>query len=206
MLVDMKRLILTAALIGSMFVTSPGMAQLRGADSGAFYCDRNLVRVGDPIWRVGRRCPEPFWVERWQEPLGYDRLGRPLAFGAEAIETWYLNFGHRRLMRRLTFRNGHLIREESLGYGVPHVPGTRRCDARKLQHAGDTVGEIYARCGEPDYRYDFSTSIGPHYGGPWPLPRGSDHQLWAYDFGRGRLVRELYFIDGRLIHSRVESP
>lgn len=191
---------LSVVLIG----LAAGILPVPEAAARDLYCGSNLVRIGDPIWRVGRRCPEPFWVERWQQPLAFDRLGRPLGHHADSIEVWYLNFGPRRHMRRLTFRNGHLDRAESLRYGVEWEPGSRRCTARELETAGDTVGEIYARCGEPDFRYDFSTTIGPYYGGPWPLPVGTERFLWAYDFGGGRFVRELFFIDGRLIHSRAE--
>lgn len=174
-----------------------------GQADASLYCGRNLVKTGDPIYLVGRKCPEPFWTERWQDVI-YNRFGHPIPPSAETVEVWYLNFGRRRMMRALTFRNGRLRHIESLDYGVAYEPGSRRCSTRELEHAGNSAGEIYARCGEPDYRYDFS-SIGPWYGGPWPPPRGSHREIWTYDMGGDRFARELYFVDGQLIHSRSES-
>lgn len=188
-----------------LFVLAAALLLAWPAAHASFYCGRYMVSAGDAIWRVGRVCPDPFWVERWQEPHFFDRGGFPLGFGSDTIEVWYLNFGDRRLMRRLIFRNGRLERETGLRYGVGHVPGTRRCTAHELAQAGDTIGEIYARCGEPDFRYDFSPFLAPYFGGPGPLPHGTDRQVWAYDYGAGRLVRELLFIDGRLIRTRAEQ-
>lgn len=173
-----------------------------GQAEASLYCGRDLVKKGDPIYLVGRKCPEPFWVERWQDVI-HNHFGHPIA-AADTIEVWYLNFGQRRMMRALTFRNGRLRRIDKLDYGVSYKPGSQRCTTRELEQAGGSAGEIYARCGEPDYRYDFS-AISPWYGGPWPPPRGSRQEIWAYDMGPGRFVRELYFVDGRLIHTRVES-
>lgn len=177
---------------------------LAGEAAAAIFCGNNLVRQGDPIYRVANRCPEPFWVERRQAARFLGEHGDQPVYGSDTIESWYLNFGPRRMMRRLVFVNGRLDRQETLGYGVAYTPGSRRCDRRDFEHAGDTAGEIYARCGEPDYQYDFSTRIGPYYGGPWPIPEGVEREIWAYDLGRGRMIRELFFVDGRLIHIRTE--
>ena len=37
------------------------------------------------------------------------------------FEAWYYNFGPRQLLRRLVFRDGFLVREETLGYGVDEI-------------------------------------------------------------------------------------
>lgn len=192
---QLKKFILPVLLITALLVGEHADASM--------YCGRDLVKRGDPIYLVGRKCPEPFWVERWQDMV-YNRFGQPIGPTAQTVEIWYFNFGQRRLMRALTFRNGRLSSINTLDYGVPFEPGTRRCTARELERAGGSAGEIYARCGEPDYRYDFST-IGPYYGGPWPPPQGAHREIWAYDMGPGRFIRELYFVDGRLIHTRTDS-
>ncbi|MFW5926736.1 MAG: DUF2845 domain-containing protein, partial [Wenzhouxiangella sp.] len=85
---------------------------------------------------------------------------------------------------------------DALGYGVDHPPGSRRCTPGELARAGGTIAEIYARCGEPDYRYELPTRDRyGYYGGP--AARGR-HERWTYDFGRRHHPRELLFVDGRL--------
>ena len=193
----MNRLAITGyALAGLLSVMWAAPAQ------AAIYCGENLVRQGDPIYRVADRCPEPFWVERRQAARLLGRQAGQPVYGSDTVESWY--FGPRRMMRRLVFINGRLERQDTLGYGVPWNPGSRSCDTQAFEHAGDTAGEVYAHCGEPDYRYDFSTNIGPYYGGPWPIPRGVEREIWAYDPGPGRMIRELFFVDGELIHLRTQ--
>ena len=167
------------------------------AQARSFYCERQLVSVGDPIWSVARKCPDPFWSERFDRVRARDRRGDVLA--AETVEWWYLNFGQRRLMRRLEFVDGRLNRIDRLGYGVDFEPGSRRCTVRQLENAGRTMGEIYARCGEPDYQYAFPL---PGDSGRWLGPGRPpvDRRIWVYDFGGRFHVRELLFIDGHLEH------
>lgn len=165
------------------------------SSTDSLHCGRELVRAGDPIWQVGRKCPEPFWEEHYDRARAYDRLGRPLDFNR--YEIWTLNFGQRRLMRRLVFVNGTLARIDALGYGVDYHPGSRRCTPRELSTAGGTIAEIYARCGEPDHRYGLP---GP---GLYDYRSGPAHhrevrELWTYDFGSRHHPRELLFVDGRL--------
>lgn len=168
------------------------------ASADQFYCERRLVQVGDPIWQVGRSCPRPFWREDYEEPAARDARGRVL--GWQRVEVWTLNFGANRFMRRLVFRNGYLIRVENLGYGVRWEPGSRRCSWRDLEQAGDTAAEVYAHCGEPDFRYPLASPYGHGgYGGPWAAGYGQ-RERWVYDFSSGRQARELDFFNGRLQH------
>jgi len=105
---------LCAALLGIM-ITLPAQA-LR--------CDRNVISTGDLKIEVRRHCGEPLSVEEWYEhpPLQIfdDELGYfvPRASGRPVhMEEWIYNFGPRRLMRKLTFRDSELIKIESLDYG-----------------------------------------------------------------------------------------
>ena len=185
----MSVLKLIVAGLGAFMMAAP-------ASADRFYCDSRLVQVGDPIWRVGRVCPEPFWREDFDRPSAVDRRGRTLAW--ERQEVWTLNFGQRRLMRRLVFIDGELRHVESLGYGVPWTPGSRRCSPGDLARAGETTAEIFARCGEPDYRYDLSPP-GPGFG---YAGAHQQRERWTYDFGPRAHPRELEFRNGRL--QRIE--
>ena len=170
------------------------------AAADTLQCNRQIVRSGDPIWQVARKCPEPFWREHYDRTSAADRFGRPLEL--QRVEVWTLNFGQRRMMRRLVFINGRLTRIHSLGYGVDYTPGSRRCTPHELNNAGDTVAEIYARCGEPDYSYELPTpGLYGYHGG---RVESQERLSWTYDFGSRFHPRELLFIDGRLHTIRSE--
>lgn len=165
---------------------------LAGGVNDGFYCDRRLVTVGDPVWEVARKCPDPFWNETFDRARLFDAYGHPIAF--ERIEVWVINFGASRFMRRLEFVDGRLERARSLGYGVDHRPGSRRCRPNELHGAGDTVAEVFARCGEPDHAYTVPAGRPYAAGGG----RSAQRRTWVYDFGHRHQPRELLFIGGRL--------
>lgn len=190
MLWTMKSMISFIFVVVGLMLMMPAAVEAR-----ALYCDGRLVQVGDPIWQVGRACPEPFWREDFDEPISRDRRGHTV--GWQRVESWTLNFGPNRFMRRLIFLNGTLHRIESLGYGVRWEPGTNRCNWRDLEQAGNTAAEIFARCGEPDYRYQLPAS--PQFGGrAGPAPVYGQRERWIYDYNQGRNARELLFHNGRL--------
>lgn len=170
----------------------------------ALHCGNRLVDEGDPQYYVAEVCPRPYWVERWGVPYDRGHYSGPYgaAYSSYQYEAWYINFGPRKLMRRLLFRNGYLVGEETLGRGVGFKPGSRRCSARELRQSGDSSGEIYANCGEPDYIYDEPVTVYPRRGRHGH--RGPAHVVyrarWIYDFGSRRFDRELIFEDGRLLY------
>jgi hypothetical protein len=189
------------AMIGRVLVLMASIvaAPTLWGSADSIFCGNQLVRAGDPIWQVARKCPEPFWQESYDRARAVDRFGRALEL--QRMEVWTLNFGQRRLMRRLVFVNGRLSRIHALGYGVDFPPGSRRCAPRELATAGDTIAEIYARCGEPDYSYDIpSPGVYGYHGGPAQQER----RLWTYDFGARHHPRELMFVDGRLHTIRTQ--
>lgn len=165
-----------------------------GVNDG-FYCGRKIVSVGDPLWEVARKCPEPFWKETYDRPLAADRHGRVLEMGR--VEVWTLNFGARHFMRRLEFVNGRLSRVRELGYGVNFEPGSRGCSPHELNRAGETVAEVFARCGRPDHSYDIPA---PRYHGYFGASarQSGERRVWTYEFGPRLQPRELLFVDGRL--------
>jgi hypothetical protein len=160
----------------------------------AMRCGNRLVAEGDRDVQVRGRCGDPYWTDRWStlEVVG---AGGPVERQASVgFEAWYYNFGPRQLLRRLVFRDGFLVREETLGYGVDEI-GTD-CDPRRgIQ--GLTAGELVARCGEPDTRHVQADTLVQR-----PLPsierwRDQRREEWIYDTGDRRRLRLVRFVDGR---------
>lgn len=164
-----------------------------GVNDG-FWCGQRIVQAGDRIWEVARQCPEPFWRETYERPAAVDRSGHVL--GLERVEVWTLNFGANQFMRQLYFVNGRLSEVRNLGYGVEYEPGSRRCGPHDVSTAGETIAEVYARCGPPDYSYELSAPPAHGYSGhARPLDK---RRIWTYQFGPRQRPRELLFVDGRL--------
>lgn len=170
------------------------------AASEGFWCGQRIVKVGDPVWEVARRCPDPFWEETYDRPAAIDRHGR--ALGLERVEVWTLNFGPSQFMRRLEFVNGRLARVRKLGYGVEFEPGSRDCGPYELTEAGETIAEVFARCGRPDHSYEIPA--GPAYGYTGGARYPGERRVWTYEFGPRQRPRELLFVDGRL--RRISLP
>lgn len=162
--------------------------------ASTLYCGRHLVKPGDLTYQVSQICPEPFFIERWNynNPYGYAHLHG-------GYEAWLINFGSRKLIRRLVFFNGYLQRVEELDHGVPFEPGSRSCSARDLENVGGSIGEVFANCGRPDFEY-YSDPFLFHS----PFLAGSpgfivNETRWVYTYGRRASDRELIFRDGRLV-------
>lgn len=160
--------------------------------SDSFYCGRSLVKTGDLMHRVAQACPQPFWVERWAFPV---RFGLPVYVGN--YEAWSINFGSRRLLRRLVFHNGYLTRIQTLEHGVAFEPGSKRCRPLDIERAGNTASEIFARCGEPDYRYTELPVLQQPFHDPRLPVFVANRERWVYSFKRAN-DRELVFQDGHL--------
>ncbi len=159
----------------------------------SLYCGRHLIKQGDLSYQVAQVCPEPFFIERWNyaDPYGYVHLHG-------GYEAWLINFGSRKLIRRLVFRNGYLERVDELEHGVSFEPGSRRCSAQDLANAGNSIGEVFAKCGSPDFEYRSEPFL---YHSPYLAGTPGfivDETRWVYTFGRRASDRELIFRDGRL--------
>lgn len=181
-----------AALILAFLASAPSAFALR--------CDSRLVQTGDADFQVRERCGAPYWIDRFvdTEVVG---AGRPVELQKDVpIEVWYYNFGPRRLIARLVFRDGRMVGEESLGYGVDEIG--EACGPN-LPLAGMSAGEVYARCGEPQSR---RVSNGYVVRRPAPgIERWRDlrDEDWTYDFGDNRFLRVLHLRNGRV--ESVES-
>ncbi|GAA0710902.1 DUF2845 domain-containing protein [Dokdonella soli] len=164
----------------------------------AMRCGNRLVSDGAQDFQVRERCGEPFWTDRYTniEVIGANgplERQRSLQF-----DVWYYNFGPRQLMRRLVFREGVLLREDALGYGVDAIGSD--CNPNRLAD-GLSSGELVARCGEPASRRDLSETIVRRPAPGVELWRDHRREEWVYDFGDNRLVRIVRIVrlsDGRV--------
>jgi Protein of unknown function (DUF2845) len=174
------------ALLAALLATAPAQA-LR--------CNGRLVDTGDHAVQVERRCGEPYWIETYSEWLvvGENRaLERRIE---RQLEAWYYNFGPDRLLHRLLFVDGRLVRDDTLGYGVSEIGA--RCNYDSLDR-GLSIGEVVARCGLPasqNRRYGLVT-LRDDSG--LAREREARRDEWIYDPGSGRRLQLIVFVDGRV--------
>lgn len=161
----------------------------------AMRCGSYVINQGLQDFQVRDRCGEPFWTDRY---TSVDVVG---AWGPEEVQrtvqydVWYYNFGPRQFMRKFLFRDGALMREETLGYGVDEIGAD--CNPMR-DYAGFSAGELYARCGEPvSRRIENDTLVRRPAPG---LERWRDRRReeWIYDFGEMRFLRVVRLVNGRV--------
>lgn len=85
-------------------------------------CGSGIVSQGDPVFALRQRCGEPAQVEHFENktPIErYDPLNDRfiLQYQSDPYEIWTYNFGPRRLINRVTIRNGLVERIDTGGYG-----------------------------------------------------------------------------------------
>ena len=161
----------------------------------AMRCGNRLVSSGDQDFQVRDRCGAPFWSDRYVQVDVIGAYGPVERQTTTAFDVWYYNFGPSQLMRRLVFREGRLIAEDTLGYGVSEIGGD--CDPKRILD-GLSSGELIARCGEPSSRRgQYDTIVRRSAPG---LERWGDERReeWIYDFGDRRRVRIVHLVDGRV--------
>lgn len=167
-------------------------------DAAALRCGGRVVDTGDYDFQVRERCGEPYWYETYSELRVIGAHG-PLEHRVERVfEDWYYNFGSNRLVQRLRFRDGRLVRVEALGYGSGSIGG--QCNDVALSR-GTTSGELVLRCGEPasrTARYRDNV-IRDGYG---ERIRPQRYEEWVYRFSDSRYARLVVLVDGKI--SRVE--
>jgi hypothetical protein len=176
-----------ALLALCLLLASPAAQALR--------CGNRLVVDGARDYQVRERCGDPYWSEH---DVRVEIVGRDGALELQRevqFDVWYYNFGPRQLLRRLEFRDGRLVHEGTLGYGVDEIGAS--CDANLLVE-GLATGELVARCGEPASRRSLTDTVVRR-----PAPgieqwQGVQREEWVYDFGDRRLVRILQVLDGRV--------
>lgn len=161
----------------------------------AMRCGSRLVTDGMQDFQVRERCGAPYWTDRY---TSIDVLGANGPLERQhlvQLDVWYYNFGPRQLLRRLVFRDGILLREDTLGYGVDTIGSD--CNPNRLLD-GLSAGELVARCGEPASRRDLSQTIVRRPAPGVELWRDQRREEWVYDLGDSRFVRIVRMIDGRV--------
>lgn len=161
----------------------------------AMRCGNRVVNEGLQDFQVQERCGAPFWTDRYTNVDVIGAYGPLERQRTVQYDVWYYNFGPRQFMRKFLFRDGELIGEETLGYGVDEI-GTD-CNPMR-DYGGLTAGELYARCGEPASRRVQDDTIVRR-----PLPgverwRDLRREQWIYDFGDARFLRVVNLVNGRV--------
>lgn len=173
-------------------------------DAEAVRCGSKLIKEGDPVSRLERYCPEPFWIERWSNPAALDNSPYAVQL-TDGMEAWYINFGPRKLVRRMVFRSGMLKSEQTLTYGFNRAPEKNNCSGSDLDRAGDTLVDLYRRCGAPDHESYYPVTIYPRqhahpqpgYGYP-SVPVVVYRLVWTYYPRRGD-TRVFHIEDGNVV-------
>lgn len=161
----------------------------------AMRCGNRVVNEGLQDFQVRERCGEPFWADRYTNVDVIGAYGPLEQQRTVQYDVWYYNFGPRQFMRKFLFRDGELLREETLGYGVEEI-GTD-CNPMR-DYSGFSAGELYARCGDPSSRRIENDTIVRR-----PAPgverwRDLRREKWIYDFGDTHFLRVVNLINGRV--------
>jgi hypothetical protein len=165
------------------------------APAQALRCNGRLVDTGDHAVQVERRCGEPYWIESYSEWLVVGENSALEQRIERQLEAWYYNFGPDRLLHRLLFIDGRMVRDDTLGYGVSKIGA--RCNYDTLDR-GLSIGEVVARCGLPasqNRRYGLVT-LRDDAGRA--REREARRDEWIYDPGNSRRLQLIVFVDGRV--------
>ena len=179
----MKKLVFLAVFF---LLASPSAFALR--------CGTRIVTEGTQDFQVRERCGEPFYADVYVATEVFGAYGPVQHYHDVQYDVWYYNFGPHNLMRRFVFRDGVLLREETLGYGVDQIGSD--CNPNR-DYRGVSVGELVARCGEPASRRTYYDAIERAVPG-YARYRDVRREDWIYDFGEDRFLRLLRLVDGRV--------
>lgn len=177
------------------YLTGLLLLLLASTSAHAMRCGNRLVTSGAQDFQVRQRCGEPFWTDRYTNVDVIGTRGPVEQQRSVQFDVWYYNFGRNQLMRELVFRDGVLLREDTLGYGVDEI-GADCNPNRALTDL--SIGELVALCGEPASRRSQSDTLvrRPARGvEEWRDQRRED---WIYDDADSRFVRVVHLFDGRV--------
>ena len=180
---------MTRILIAMFFLA------LASTSAHAMRCGNQLVTAGSQDFQVRQRCGEPFWTDRYTNVDVIGAYGPLEQQRSVQYAVWYYNFGPNQLMRQLIFRDGVLLREDALGYGVTEI-GSDCNPNRSLE--GLSIGELVARCGEPASRRNQTDTIVRRPARGVEQWRDLRREEWIYDTGDSRFVRLVRLVDGHV--------
>jgi len=147
----------------------------------AMRCGNELTHAGDYEAQVRARCGQPIWTEDHYTLESYGardtRIEREVRY-----TTWFYNFGARKFMVRVVFRDGQLVDEENLGRGIDEV-GTD-CGLARFSR-GISSGELVAFCGPPASRDVHPGLVSRRVAAGVHEVDENDREDWTYDFGGG---------------------
>jgi hypothetical protein len=105
-------------LLAAVVACIPALAMAQ-----SFRCDGKIISEGTSRAKVATLCGDPAQVDqksvfyRAIAPTGH-RSGPTLDTAVEVqVEVWIYNFGPDRLMQRIRFEDGYIVRIDSIGYG-----------------------------------------------------------------------------------------
>lgn len=171
------------------------------ADS--FRCDGQIIETGDRALRVETLCGPPSLVENRPVSSVY-------GYAHDGTQTWTYNFGPRKLVRVLTFRNGRVADIASDGYGFVEQRDSRAAQSKKRCNPYDlTAGlssyRVLELCGPPDDRQQINVLVPlskqaqaayPHLG---KARQRIQREHWLYNFGSDHLLRTVVLENGRVV-------
>lgn len=163
----------------------------------ALRCDSKIIDTEELAARVLKLCGEPDLRDEW--------INR---YGHEIQEQWYYNFGPRRLLQILTFRQGRLTKIEADGYGFIKSGQPGNCLPNEILSGMNKLLLLHV-CGEPEHIEVVTGYFIPHdafhkhHHPPAAIFMKREH--WFYNFGPRRLRREVVLENGRISHVQTEG-
>lgn len=163
---------------------------------GALRCGNSLINEGAWPVEVEEDCGLPdYRVE-------YPTTTLPGLGVVQTEEHWYYNPGPQSFIRRLIFRNGKLVRVDSLGYGF-HVSDSPSCGISTLRHV-KTEYELLARCGAPrSKQMEWRAPTLQNRFDNWQAAQPVLVQEWLYEFSSNQFRQVVTLKNGRVVD--VES-
>ncbi|MEL6187741.1 MAG: DUF2845 domain-containing protein [Myxococcota bacterium] len=181
-------------------------------------CGNRLVGVGDPSVQLRARCGAPDHIEVRDivRTVGVSApsvgvVGPGAANGArvvvsqppvrqrvtqrETIEVWTYRGDGRSLARAITVRRGKVAKIATLGpLDLPKDPGC----AKSMFDLGTRTGVVRLSCGAPVDRSSWEEEVELEINGAL-VGQVRVHERWTYSPGKGRFLRILNFVDGKLV-------
>jgi len=154
-------------------------------------CHGNLVTRGDLAIEVVDACGRPDFVDPWDES-GH----RHSHHFVPHIEEWTYNFGPSRLLYLLRFRRGKLVNIETVGHGFS-THDRHACSTDQLV-PDLTKYRLLQLCGPPDQR-EHTFLLRPEHRGAHGVFTPIRREVWIYNFGERRLLREITLENSRVV-------